>query len=164
MPRTPDRSPGVSDEEGVILETTASATQQGEIRYDGSSFSFYDGVGEYDPRTGGGGISAAQHKVLRQLIHLAEHGGPWDAFSTAPYWEPKSGSGPWDYGYTWWESSSKTNKIVEKTINRDSSIRPTTIVWVVYDTDGSTALVTATDTYAYSGSLFKPTSITRTFV
>lgn len=52
MPKTPDRSPGVSDEEGVVLEDTISATQQGEIRYSGSSFSFYDGTGEYDPRSG----------------------------------------------------------------------------------------------------------------
>lgn len=162
MPRTPDRTPGVSDEEGVVLESSVLSSDQGEMRYDGSRFSFYDSVGEYDPRSGGG-ISEAQHKALRHLIHLVDTGGPWDGFSTSPYWESKSGTGPWNHGGIWWESSSKSKKIVEKTINRNSNKTPSTIVWVAYDTDGSTALVTATDTYAYSGGAVNPDSVTRTF-
>lgn len=103
------------------------------------------------------------HKTLRHLVHLAEEGGPWDGFSAAPYQEFKTGSGPWDYGYIWWESSSKVNKIIEKTISYNANVTPSTIVWVVYDVDGSTALVTATDTYAYTGGALKPDSVTRTF-
>lgn len=53
MPRTPDRRPGVADEEGIDFETTSAAVAAGQVRYDGTSFSFYDALGEYDPRSGG---------------------------------------------------------------------------------------------------------------
>ena len=50
---TPDRTPGVADEEGIILEDTVVPTVEGEIRYQGGQFRFFDNQGEYDPRTGG---------------------------------------------------------------------------------------------------------------
>jgi hypothetical protein len=54
----------------------------------------------------------------------------------------------------WWESSAKLKKIVEKTITRTgtgTNVAPTPIVWKIYDTDGSTVLVTVTDTITYNG-------------
>lgn len=53
MPRTPDRFPGSSDDEGVDLEPNGLATVVGSIRYNGARFSFMDSTGEFDPRTGG---------------------------------------------------------------------------------------------------------------
>jgi len=50
MPRTPDRAPGPSDEEATIYESTTAATQPGEVRFDGSRFSFRDTVAAFDPR------------------------------------------------------------------------------------------------------------------
>ena len=52
-PKTPDRSPGVSDEEGVDFETTGLASAGGQLRYTGTRFSMFDNVGEFDPRLGG---------------------------------------------------------------------------------------------------------------
>lgn len=50
MPRTPDRTPGVSDEESIVFEATVPASQAGEQRYDGTKFSMVDAIGEFDPR------------------------------------------------------------------------------------------------------------------
>ncbi len=159
MPRTPDSRDGPLYEEEIRFEEQSSdPSGDGYMRYVSGAFRMQDDDGVFDPR-----FSDIDHKVIRHLIHLAEHGGPWDEFSTSPYREPKSGSGPWDHGYIWWESSSKSKKIVEKTINRNSNKTPSTIVWKVYDTDGSTVLVTATDTYAYTGGALTYDSITRTF-
>lgn len=70
MPRTPDRNPGVSDEEGVVLsDEGVVATQAGELRYTAGRFSLRDGTGEYDPRSGGGGITESQHQGLDTLVH-----------------------------------------------------------------------------------------------
>lgn len=60
MVRTKDRNPGVSDEEGVVLEGSVAASEVGEMRYDGTRFSFYDTIGEYDPRSGGSFPSATE--------------------------------------------------------------------------------------------------------
>ena len=52
MPRTPDRVPGTSDEEATIYESTSTSTVEGEVRYEGTRFSMYDSIGEFDPRSG----------------------------------------------------------------------------------------------------------------
>jgi hypothetical protein len=54
MPLTPDRRPGVSDEEGVNFEDIGEyASAPGQLRYHNGRMSMYDSAGEYDPRTGG---------------------------------------------------------------------------------------------------------------
>jgi hypothetical protein len=53
MARTPDRRPGESDEEGIILENRPSGDNpavSGGIRYVDGSFIFKDAVGLFDPR------------------------------------------------------------------------------------------------------------------
>jgi hypothetical protein len=50
----------------------------------------------------------------------------------------------------WWESSSKLKKIVELTTTWAGS-KITAEEWKMYDTDGSTVLVTVTDAISYSG-------------
>jgi len=55
--RTPDRRPGVEDQEGSIYESnTPLATQIGEVRYNSTSdrFSMFDGTGEFDPNSAAG--------------------------------------------------------------------------------------------------------------
>ena len=54
MPQTPDRFPGISDEEGVNFDESPDgyASEQGQLRYSNGRFSAYDAFGEYDPRTG----------------------------------------------------------------------------------------------------------------
>lgn len=54
MTQTPDRFPGLLQEEGILLDPAAAApTQAGEIRYYSGAFQLRDGAGTYNPRTGG---------------------------------------------------------------------------------------------------------------
>jgi hypothetical protein len=96
----------------------------------------------------GGGITTSTHKALRQLIHFIDE-GPAEGFATGAYREV---TGTWVFptAIIWWESSEKLKKIVERLITW-TGISPTTIVWKIYDTDGSTVLATVTDTITYSG-------------
>ena len=161
MGRTPDRRAGVLYEDaGIIIATTVVATAEGEIRYVGGRFSFYDSTGEYDPRSGGG-ISESQHRTLRQGIHLIDGvGGPFAGFTSGAYREALPAADPFPTTITWWVSSSKVDKIVDKTITYNANKTPATIQWRVYATDGSTVVETITDTITYSG-VFE-TSRTRT--
>jgi hypothetical protein len=95
--------------------------------------------------------SEASHKTLRQLIHLAEEGGPWEGFASGAYQEVLPAADPFPTSIIWWTSSAKTAKIVEETISYNGNKTINTDQWKVYDTDGSTVLATVTDTYAYSG-------------
>ena len=128
------------------------------MRYHAGAFKFYDGSGEYDPRAGGGGLSEAVHKTLRQLIHFIND-GPAEGFASGAYRETLPSADPFPTSIIWWESSSKLKKIVEKTITYTTAF-PTTIVWKVYDTDGTSVLATVTDSISYSGPF--ETSRTRT--
>ena len=147
MGKTPDRFPGESDDEGIDLESVAaSPTVNGQIRYKtAEGFRFFDeGVEK------GLGISALEHQTLRQLVHLAEEGGPWDGFASGAY-EETLPVGPFPSSVIWYTSAAKTAKIVEETITYNGNKTIATDVWKVYATDGVTVLLTATDTYSYSG-------------
>ena len=102
---------------------------------------------DLDGAIGAGGITEAQHKALRALIHFIDN-GPADGFTSGAYREMTGTVFP--TAVIWWESSSKLKKIVEKTITW-TGINPTTIVWKMYDTDGSTVLATVSDAISYSG-------------
>jgi hypothetical protein len=108
--------------------------------------------------TGGSGITEAQHRILRSLIHFIED-GPAEGFATGAYREITGTVFP--TAIVWWETSGKLKKIVERLITWTSG-QPTTDKWKVYDTDGSTVLWTITDTISYSGAF--ETSRTRAIV
>ena len=97
-----------------------------------------------------GGITEAQHKTIRQLVHLAEEGGPWEGFTSGAYREVLPAASPFPTSVIWWASSAKLVKIVEKLITRGAGQKPTSIVWKVYDGAG-VLLATVTDTISYSG-------------
>lgn len=107
------------------------------------------------------GITAEQHKAIRQLIHFID-GGPAEGFASGAEEEIHDSFFP--TASIWWTDSSRTDKIVEKTINRDppsgSNVTPNPITWKMYDTDGSTVLVTVTDEITYNG--VKPIKRVRT--
>lgn len=111
MPRTPDRTPGPSDEEEIVLEEQGSdPTATGAIRYVGGAFRLRDAAGVFDPRTGGSGISEAQHEALDSLVHdLAE-----DSFVEVVRSSGRVTS------IVVWTSPAKTTKIRETTITRAS--------------------------------------------
>jgi len=99
----------------------------------------------------GGGITAAQHRTLRQLIHFIDD-GPAEGFASGAFKEVTGTVFP--SNITWWESSGKTKKIVELDITY-TGIVPTTEVWKVYDTDGTTVLATVTDAITYTLGIFE---------
>lgn len=96
------------------------------------------------------------HKTLRHLIHFINE-GPAGGFATGAYKEVLPAGDPFPITVTWWESSSKLKKIVDKTITYNANKIPTTIQWRMYDTDGSTVLSTVTDTITYVNNVFEST-------
>ena len=95
----------------------------------------------------GSGITELQHKALRDIIHFID--GPGDGFASGAYRETVGG--PFPTSVTWYESNTKSEKIIEQTITRTTLIAPTPIVWRMYDTDGSTVLVEVQDDLVYDG-------------
>ncbi len=153
MPTTPDRFPGTREEDEIqFVEDTVDPSAEGAIRYVSGDFIAYDNLGTFNLR----GLSEAQHKIFRHLIHFIDN-GPAEGFASGAYREMTGTVFP--TAIVWWVSDSKVDKIVEKLITW-TGINPTTIVWKIYDTDGSTVLATVTDTITYSG-VFE-TSRTRT--
>jgi len=101
-------------------------------------------------------LTQDKHKSLRQLVHLA-HNGPYEGFQSGLYKEVLPSGSPFPTSITWWDSSSKTKKIVEKTISWSGAF-PVSITWKAYSSDGSTVLSTVTDSITYKG----PFEISRT--
>jgi hypothetical protein len=148
---TPDRFPGpLSEEEIQLEELDTDPTLVGAIRNVLGEIKAKDDLGVFNIRSGG---AAGAHESLRQLIHLADGvGGPFEGFTSGAYREITPTATPYPTAVIWWESSSKLKKIVEKTITWGTSPKvPTQVKWKAYDTDGSTVLVTVTDTITHSG-------------
>jgi len=97
----------------------------------------------------GSGISATQHRTLRQLIHFIDE-GPADGFVSGSYKETLPSGSIFPTSIIWWESASKAQKIVERTLTW-TGVNVTTDEWKIYDEDGSTLLVTVSDSISYSG-------------
>lgn len=93
-------------------------------------------------------FTSQSHASLRQLVHLADGGGPWESFTTGAMLD--TGPQPFPTASVWRDPTSK--KIVEKLITRNTQQFPTTIQWKAYDIDGITILATVTDTVTYSGA------------
>jgi len=108
------------------------------MNYDGTSFVMRDTAGTFDPRTGGSGITAGQHKVLDQLVHeLAE----------TSYVELTRVSGKVTEVIAWTDNG-KTVKIRETLITRSGN-QVSTVVEKQYDGAGS-LVETLTHTFTYS--------------
>jgi hypothetical protein len=104
-----------------------------------------DGSGKFNMRTGGSGLTEEQHKTLLQLIHFIDE-GPAEGFTTGA---TKTVTGTVFPTQELWKRADTTN-LVEKNITWTGP-NPTTIEWIMYDTDGITVLATITDTISYSG-------------
>lgn len=160
MPRTPDFFPGDREEEGIlILSGSESPSKNGEIRYiQGQGFQFYE-EGVIRTLSASSGITAIEHQRLRQLVHLAEEGGPFEGFPNVVRDIGPAGS-PFPTGSVWWTDSTRQQKIVEKIIVRNSNRTPTTIQWKVYVSGSNVVASSFTDTITYAGVI--ETSRTRT--
>lgn len=165
FPALLDPNEDAPEMQGWFLQPPSPSTSRDEevyARRDSSgNLVLRDAVGgtEYDLETlaaGSAGMTQAQHKVLRQLIHFLDD-GPAEGFTSGAYKETLGGVFP--TSEIWYESSAKSNKIVELTMTW-SGVKIAQEVWKLYDTDGSTVLWTITDAILYSG-VFE-TSRTRT--
>ena len=107
----------------------------------------------------GTGINEDQHRTLRQLIHFIDD-GPAEGFASGAHRETTGTVFP--TSIIWYESSSKLKKILERTIVW-SGVVPSSDQWEMYDTDGTTVLATATDSFTYTSGIFE-VNRTRTIV
>jgi hypothetical protein len=96
-------------------------------------------------------VTIESHKTLRQLVHLAEEGGPYEGFSSGAYQETLPAASPFPTSVTWWTSAAKVSRIVEETVTYNPNSTIATDRWKVYAPDGTSVLVTVTDTMTYSG-------------
>lgn len=133
---------------GVYLQDAANRDEAVLIWRDGDVIKAKDvtyGTVELLGASAGSGITAAQHKALLQLIHFIDE-GPAESFTTGA---TKEVTGTVFPTKELWKRAD-TTKLVEKNITW-TGVNPTTIEWIMYDTDGSTVLATVTDTISYSG-------------
>lgn len=153
--------------QGLFIQPPAPSVVRDELVYvtrDGAGNMIFRDDVDATERTlsallvGGGGLTENSHRTIRQLIHFIED-GPAEGFASGAFKETLPSGSIFPTSEIWWESSSKLKKI----ISLDTTWTGVTItqeVWKIYDTDGSTALATVTDTISYSG-IFE-TSRTRT--
>lgn len=150
MPATPDRRPGsLVENTEIILDTDPGATPStdGAFTYDPATgeFKMYDGIGIFNPRGAGTGITAEDHKTLLQLIHFIDE-GPAEGFATGATKTVTGGAFPTSI---LWKRADAT-KLVEQLVTW-TGVLPTTVQWKMYAADGTTVLATVTDTISYSG-------------
>lgn len=138
-----NHSDGGSDE--IIVEDLATAGTSGQVPTS-------DGAGGLTMTTLDV-VSSTEHRTLRQLIHFIDN-GPAEGFVSGAYREVEGTIFP--TAVTWYVDSTKAVKIIEKAITwSDTAPVPTSIEWIMYDTDGSTELATVTDTFVYTNSIFE---------
>lgn len=102
--------------------------------------------GAYATVAGAGGVTNTTHRTLLQLIHFIDN-GPALGFTTGA---TRTTTGTVFPSQILWRRADAT-KLVEKNLTYTGPL-PTTIQWIMYDTDGTTVLETVTDTIAYSGA------------
>lgn len=149
MPRTPDRTPGPAIEEELQLEDNGiSPSVDGGITFKAGSFEMRDSAGIFDPRSGGGGLTEATHRVVDQLVHLIAE----SSFEEYIY------TGSRVDQIIVWTDAGKTTKVREELYTYTGS-QLTTLVTKQYDGTG-TLVQTLTEAYSYTGQ--KLDDITRT--
>lgn len=149
-----DVDPNVTPSKGSLLVGNGSVFVEQPVGTDGyvltADSTAADGV-RWEAGASGG-ITAAQHESLRQLIHFIDE-GPAHGFASGAYKTVVGGLFP--TAVTWWTDATQTKKVVEKLITRSgggaTNLKPTPIVWKVYDTDGVTLLQTISDAITYVG-------------
>lgn len=160
-PTAVDRNEDFYDGRGMTVQNSTSDDDSVTIERDvDDSLVFSDLVaGTYtlsDLVAGTGGLTAAGHRVLRQLIHFVDN-GPAEGFDSGAYREMTGTVFP--TAIIWYDKSGEgKKKIVEKLITW-TGVNPTQIVWKIYDS-AEILVATLSDAISYSG-VFE-TSRTRT--
>lgn len=146
MGRTPDRYPGVREEEEIKFdEQSSDPSEQGALRYVSGYFRGYDSEGAFGLR-GGGGITEEEHRQLNQLVHELDE----DFYQEFTY------NGNKVTNVTVWTDSSKTTKVREEQYSYSGNM-VSEIATIQYDESG-VEVERLTETFAYSGN--KVSSVT----
>lgn len=90
-------------------------------------------------------LAPGDHATLLQLIHFIDE-GPAEGFTTGATKTVTGGAFPTE---VLWKRADTTN-LVRQSVTW-TGVLPTTVVWQMYATDGTTVLATVTDTITYSG-------------
>jgi hypothetical protein len=101
-----------------------------------------------------GALTATEHETLRQLIHFIDQ-GPGDGFASGAFKTITPIGAAFPTTITWWIDNTQTKKLVEKIITYNANQVPTTIVWHMYDIDGTTIIHTVIDSFAYTNNVFE---------
>lgn len=141
---------------GIYLQDTSNRDETTLITRDGDDLTFKDG-NNVTPVTltdlqASGGLTAEQHKTLRQLTHFVETNSPGEGWGDGPYQsEVLPSADPFPTSETWYTTSGKTNKICKWECTYTANKTYATETWTVYKSDGSSAAAVAVDTISYSG-------------
>jgi hypothetical protein len=99
----------IEDDEIILKESTlGDPTEVGGIRQVGGAFRMKDATGVFNPRSGGGGITEAEHELLDTLTHWVNETN----------WQEIVRSGGKVTNVINWETSDKLKKIRECVIAR----------------------------------------------
>lgn len=156
FPTGANRNEDFLDCRGITVQNDSSDDEVTVVSRDASdNMTFKDGANATsvtltDLVAGTGGITEASHKVLKDLIHFIDD-GPGDGWASGSFKETLPTADPFPTQEIWWTTTGKTHKIVSLDTTRNVNKTPATEVWKIYAADGSTVLVTVTDTIAYSG-------------
>lgn len=147
--RTPDSFPGERIEDAILLLSgNVYPIDVGEVSYvSGAGLAIMQDDGIAFIRSGN--FNPTDHQTLHQLVHLAEEGGPFFGFGN-----PIQDEGPFPFptASIWWTDSTRTKKIIEKLVTRNSNSSPATIQWQAFATDGVTVVESMTDKILYKGA------------
>ena len=99
---------------------------------------------------GSGIFTEPVHEGLRELVHLASEGGPFEQFPSCVRDIGPAGS-PFPTASIWWCDATRQNKIIEKKITYNANKTPNTIQWIVYVSGSTSVAASTTDTISYSG-------------
>lgn len=133
-----------------LIEQDVDPAYEGTARYVDGAWRLKDSIGVFDPRQGGTGMTPDDHRTLPQLIHFLDE-GPAKGYTSGATKTVTGGLFP---TLVEWRRQDGT-LLVDKTITRSgggaTNLKPTPIVWRLYDTDGTTLLETVSDAVTYSG-------------
>lgn len=154
MPRTPDQFPGERIEESILFESGSTfPIRPGELFYvtgsvSGSGFFFNEENKVSGPISRY--IDSSSHASLRQLVHLTDEGGPFEGFTSGAVLD--TGPMPFPTASIWYTAASRTQKLVELLVIRNSNKLPITLQWKAYANDGVSVVTTVTDSISYQGA------------
>jgi hypothetical protein len=165
MPALLNANEDAPEVRGVFLQTDVSNDEEVYVTRDGDDMLFRDVANPAEKTltellAGAGGLTESAHRALRQLIHFIDD-GPAEGFVSGAFKETTGTIYPSLEAWYVVGSTPPAGLIVSLATTW-SGVKITQEIWKMYDTDGSTVLVTVTDAISYSG-VFE-TSRTRTIV